>query len=257
MILRNVRILLVALLALEGALLLFGPQSRDHLPAIQSALAANGKPEWWDDAAMGIRYAAWINLALLILLLLTSKHWTRPLSSSIEHPASSVQRPRWFWPLVILALLTCLGLRLPLASKSLWWDEAWVVQQVSHGKWRPDPKQVDGFKFMAHDWKRCAFYYQKPTNHAPMSLAQKASFNVWRMITGSPRTEFSDLAARAPALLTSCAAVILLALLLRSWGRPGAGVLAGLLLVVHPWYIRYGVDARAYALVVPLAILSR
>src|SRR5436189_1558735 len=106
MILRNVRILLVALLALEGALLLFGPQSRDHLPAIQSALAANGKPEWWDDAAMGIRYAAWINLALLILLLLTSKRWTRPLSNSQPStPTSQPSAPRWFWPLVILAVL--------------------------------------------------------------------------------------------------------------------------------------------------------
>jgi hypothetical protein len=76
------------------------------------------------------------------------------------------------------------------------------------------------------------------------------------MLTGSPRSEFHDLAARAPALLASCAAVILLALLLRSWGLPGAGVLAGLLLAVHPWYIRYGVDARAYALVVPLCIAA-
>src|SRR3954470_24531254 len=107
MSLRYVRLLLLALLALEAALLVFGPQARDHLPAIQSAFAANGKPEWWDDAAMGIRYAAWINLALLILLLVTTKQWTRPLSNSQPSTLNSQpSTPRWFWPLVVLATLT-------------------------------------------------------------------------------------------------------------------------------------------------------
>ena len=255
MSLRNVRILLLALLALEAALLLFGPQARDHLPAIQSALAANGKPEWWDDAAMGLRYAAWINIGLLILLLVTSKWWTRPFSKSpISNLKSQILNSRWFWPLAILAMLTCLGLRLPLASKSLWWDESWVMFQAVHGKWRPDSKQPGQLKFQPHDWKRCAFYYQKPTNHVPMSLAQKASLSVWRKLSGAGRGEFSDLAARTPALIASCAAVLLLALLLRSWGWPGAGAAAAFLLALHPWHVRYGVDARAYAFVVPLCI---
>jgi hypothetical protein len=66
--------------------------------------------------------------------------------------------------------------------------------------------------------------------------------------------EFSDLAARMPALLASIAAVVLLALLMKQWGYPGAGAVAAFLLALHPWHIRYGVDARGYALVVPLCI---
>src|SRR5262249_2445598 len=42
--------------------------------------------------------------------------------------------------------------------------------------------------------------------------------------------------------------------LLRAWGTPGAGIAAAFVLTLHPWHIRYGVDARAYALVVPLCI---
>lgn len=253
MSLRTVRILLVLLLALDAALLLFGPQTRDHLPALQAAMAAKEKPEWWDDAALGIRHAAWINGGLLLVLLATSQWWARPMTKGQRSEVSG-QRPKWFWPLVILAGLTSLALRAPLASKSLWWDESWVVFQVTHGKWRPDSKQPDKLKFQAHDWKRCAFYYQKPTNHVPMSLAQKASLSVWRAVTSAKREEFSDLAARAPALLASCAAVVLLALLLQSWGWSGAGVTAAFLLALHPWAIRYGADARAYALVMPLCI---
>jgi hypothetical protein len=255
MSLRNVRILLLVLIALEAALLIFGPQAGDHLPAIEAALTAKARPPWWDDAAMGVRYAAWINLGLLLLLLGTSQWWTRPSTApQISNLKSQISNPKWFWPLAITAVIICLGLRLPLAGKSLWWDEAWVVMQASHGKWNADSKKPGELKFQAHDWKRCAFYYQKPTNHVPMSLAQKASLTIWHKFSGAPPGDFSDLAVRTPALIASCAAVLLLALLLRSWGWAGAGTAAAFLLALHPWYVRYGVDARAYALVVPLCI---
>ena len=87
-----------------------------------------------------------------------------------------------------------------------------------------------------------------------MSLMQKASISAWQKLTGAKREEFNDLAARAPALFASCAAVLMIALLLRSWGRPGVGIASALVLALHPWHMRYGVDARAYALVVPLCI---
>lgn len=151
-----------------------------------------------------------------------------------------------------MAMLVGLGMRLPMASRSLWWDEAWAVQQASHGKWKEDSRMPDGLRFLPHDWKRCAFYYQKPTNHVPLSLAQKISLTVWQNTTKAKREDFSDLAARVPALLAAAAAVLLIACLLRTWGHPGAGVAAALVLAVHPWAIRHGVDTRAYSLILPL-----
>jgi len=256
MSLKIARFILLALILGEGALLILGPQVKDHLPAIDAALAAHDKPDWWDDAALGVRYAAWINLVALGALLVTSQWWMRPFCAALPETTLTVSpaRPKWFWRALFVAAVACLWVRLPMASKSLWWDEAWVMTQASHGKWRPDTKKPDQYKFTAHDWKRCAFYWQKPTNHAPMSLAQKASLNTWRKLTGAKREEFSDLAARVPALLASCAAVVMLAGLLRSWGRPGVGVAAAFALALHPWAVRYGVDARAYALVIPLCI---
>lgn len=253
--LRAVHFVLLVLLVNEALLLVFGPQANDHLPAIAEAATSGHKTDWWDDAAMGVRYAAWINAGLIGLLLLTSKWWTRGFADAgIEKRKTDIGKLRWFWPALIIAAALCLTLRLPLASKSLWWDEAWVIMQASHGKWMPNKKHEGQMKFMAHDWKRCAWYYQKPTNHAPMSLLQKASISTWQKLTGAKREEFSDLSARVPALIASCLSVILLGCLLRAWGRPGAGVAAAYLLAIHPWHIRYGVDARAYALVVPLCI---
>ena len=124
MSLRSVRTLLLVLLALEAALLLSGPQP-----------SPPPKDEWWADAITGLRLAAWINSGLLLVLIATSNLWTRAHPSNLPPSAFRLPpSPRWFWPLTLLAILTCLGLRLPLASKSLWWDESWVVMQVTHGK---------------------------------------------------------------------------------------------------------------------------
>ncbi len=245
---------LTLLVALEVCILCFGPSLKEHLAEIQKSLATNDRPEWWDDAAVGVHYGAWLALIGLIPLLLTARWWTRPFSNLKPKACSPPSSPKFFWPCVIIAIVAGLALRLPLASKSLWWDEAWVVQQVSHGKWKEDTKNPGEVKFTPHDWKRCFWNYQKPTNHVPMSLAQKLSLSTWRIITGAKREAFSDLGARVPALMASGIAVGLLACLLRAWGRPGVGVAAAIILAIHPWYIRYGVDARAYALVVPLCI---
>ena len=148
-------------------------------------------------------------------------------------------------------------MRVPLASKSLWWDELWVIRQSSHGSWKVDEKAAEegALKFSPTTWKRCAFYYQKPTNHVPMALWQKASLEVWRAVSGAPRSEFSDLAARVPALVLSGVTIFLVGWLLWVWGAGWVGALGGaMLFAVHPMAIRYGVDARAYALVMPLAI---
>ena len=118
--LRTIRIILLVLLALEIVLLVIGPQAKDHLPQIEAALANKEKPGWWDDAAMGVRYAAWINAGLIGSLLLTLKWWTRSFAQSeVQSPEFRVQSPRWFWPSLIGAAIVCLGLRLPRAARKV------------------------------------------------------------------------------------------------------------------------------------------
>lgn len=249
---KNRPILIIALLALfEVCILVFGPD----LKVARAKIAATPDDVPWEaDVDVGLHVGAMINLGFLVLLAITSRFWVRSFSS--EAPKTEVIRAstKWFWPLVLLAVVAGTALRLPLASRSLWWDECWVIRQCSHGTWKPDKKNPQELSFSPTTWKRCAFYYQKPTNHAPMSLAQKTSLTTWRSFTGAPDHDLSDLAARVPSLLASALAVVLMAWLLRLWGRPGVGVMAGLLLAVHPWHMRYGVDARAYALVVPLCL---
>ena len=64
--------------------------------------------------------------------------------------------------------------------------------------------------------------------------------------------EFSDFALRFPNWLASLLAVGAVGWLGWLWGRPLAGLLGALLLAVHPWHIRYGIDLRGYSAMILL-----
>ena len=249
---RHRALLALALLAIVEVLILVnGPDLGAAAKNIEAALAANERPKWEDLADKGIVLAAWVNLGLLALLAASVKLWLKPMSAvEKEIPAPKSLWQRWWLVPVALTFTVWYG-TMSFGSKSLWWDEIWSLRQCTHGTWKEDAKAPDGIKFSPTDWKRCAFYYGKPTNHTSQSLLQKASLELWRKVTGAPREAFSEIAARAPAFLASGVAV---ALLLRVVGIARGLVLLGALLALHPWHLRYGVEARAYALVVPLCL---
>ncbi len=250
------RIVIGVFMLLEVLLLAFGPSASAARHEIAEAIAnADPSRHWEPYADLGIHYAALINLGLLALLAATAKIWTRPFQSAPEDDPIVRERPA-LWQRIVLPVAMVIGFSTiygmtSFASKSLWWDELWALKVCVHGTWKPDKKKPDELKFQPTTWKRCAFYYLKPTNHVPMSLAQKASLSVWRTVTRAKEHEFSNLAVRMPALIASGIAVLLL---MRLCGAAQGASLGALLLMVHPWHLRYGVDARSYAFVVPLCI---
>lgn len=258
---RRVQILLAVAALIPAWLIVRGTPLAASLAKMTAITAADPAAEipWGLDVDVGIQVAARLNLVVLVLIIATARWWLR---AWVGEPAQriSAQRsalPRWLIPAVLGAMVLGTALRLPLAQKSLWWDELWVIRQCSHGQWKEDPKSAEPstLKFSPTTWKRCAFYYQKPTNHVPMSLLQKASFTLFQPLQGLPEAEFSDLVARLPALLLSALSIALVAGLLIAWGVPPGGVVVGaLLMAAHPMAIRYGVDARGYALVMPLVL---
>lgn len=262
------RLALAALLLGALWLLLGGPSLGSNWARVQAFIEANpdAKVPWELDANVGIQLAASANIVLLSLLLLTCGWWLRPFSAAPRRqetrapqtPAGPLPRAL-LWGLAAVVLLGT-ALRLPLASRSLWWDELWSIRQCSHGSWKLEngdgaEAQPAAWKFSPASWKRCAFYYQKPTNHVPMSLLQKAGLDLWRAVSGAPRHAFDDLAARLPTLGLSALSLVLMGCLLRAWGASTPAILLGAgLLALHPMAIRYGVEARGYALVIPLAL---
>ena len=73
-------------------------------------------------------------------------------------------------------------------------------------------------------------------------------------ITNAPPGRINEFVLRLPGFATSLAAVALLGILMRLWGFPWTGLLAAFLLAMHPWHVRYGIEARGYTFVVLLTI---
>jgi hypothetical protein len=260
-----VRLALVILILLELAIAIFAVDARQAWQQLQAAVKTSQSPHWEDVVDCGLAVAAVANVLLLLVLGLTAGKWTRSFNTeALDHKATLVpqQRPVWqrgLWVAAWLAITVWYG-SMSFAGKSLWWDELWQMRQASHGSWK-EKVQTEGksessgaywtqdkvFKFSPTSWKRCAFYYQKPTNHVPMALLQKASFT----ILGQTGGQFSDLTARLPALLVSSLAVLLA---FRYISHLGGVASMALLLMLHPWHLRYGVEARAYALLVLLCL---
>ena len=260
----KVRLLLGAALGMSLAVVLWGPSYGEAARELQEIVGSgtDRKVPWEVDADRGLQLAARFNAVMLLVLLMTARWWWRPLSEvqNADRRGLFSGLPRWTLVVMLALVGLGVGLRLPLAARSLWWDELWTIRQCSHGTWKQDsePQEsgAEGWKFSPTTWKRCAFYYQKPTNHVPMSLLQKASLTAHDAVTsGREAGTFSDLTARVPALILSALSLLLLGGVAWQWTRSAGAVLGAVaVLAAHPMAIRYGVDARGYALVMPLVL---
>lgn len=195
--------------------------------------------------------AALINLALVAALAATAGWWTRP-AAQIENQKSKIENPRWFWPLVVIAMLLTAVWSWPRLGLSLWHDEANRVRNTISGQFR---EQEDGsWKFRAVNWQSAFFDYRLP-NHILQNVLSKASNDIWRFFARPTGLRFNETAVRFPSYLAGIASVAAIALLLRQAGLASAGVIAAFLFALHPWHIRYSSEARGYALALALVSL--
>lgn len=252
---RLTRLLLGVVALLEIWLITAGPDVSSAKAKVARSLAAGEQPHWEALADIGIHYSGWCGLALVLVLGLTTRWWLRPAVVPLDdYDLTARPKPWWWrWAMVGLALLfsTWYGMA-SFGQKSLWWDEVWSLRQCTHGQWKTVTTDgVEALKFSPATWKKCAFYQAKPTNHPAASVLQKISLDLWRKVTGAEREDFSELAARVPSLIASGIAVLLV---MRVVGIGRGVALLAVLLALHPWHLRYGVESRAYALIIPLCL---
>ncbi|MCB1098167.1 MAG: glycosyltransferase family 39 protein [Verrucomicrobiae bacterium] len=247
------------LLWLAGALaiLIHADPPASVADKMAAALAAQQLPNWKLVTVVGIYWGAVAHVTIVAAAFLTMRWWCRRQNGNSAVAQLAVAPPnRSFIAILIVVVLAAGALRWRLANGSLWWDEMWNVKMATIGEFRTSSKHPDELRFYPTDFARCAWYYQKPTNHVPTALASKVCHLLWAKATSAADGKFSEFIVRLPVFLSALGSVILIGLCVRSWIGSGVGLWAAALLAVHPWFIRYGIDARAYGPVVFFTLLS-
>ena len=207
----------------------------------------------------------WIGLVIsggiAVLLWLTKRWWGRVEAAPVWDPGKRAEKMsgRWFW----LAVATVLGFatwqRWPAMSLGFWGDEGWMFCDCVHGKWQAIRKGLpiqDDVRFNTVDWEQAFVGDAGGTNHWLSTLLQRAVLKTWQALGGHPVWAFRETVVRLVPLAAGLASLVALAGWLRWLGRPVTALVAVVFMALHPWHVRFSVEARGYSLMLLFFILT-
>lgn len=219
-----------------------------------------------EHGIIGVWYGAAFALVASFLLLITTRWWL-PYS---EHEgleevdvdeadaenkgdtgfAKLLSARPLFYLLVIAAMATGAFYRAPELTHSLWNDEEYAMRRFAHGAW-----EEKAFKPVT--WNDTLFENHNGNNHLLHSLLSRVSLDIWSSLHSDAATgAFSEAAARMPAFIAGLLAIALVAFLGWELGVPWVGVGAAWFFALHPWLVRYGAEAKGYALAIFFVCLA-
>lgn len=224
---------------------------------VAATIADGGKVALEDFVADGLWWASLVNLLLLGGLLATAGWWLRPLAV----PAGARRNAQPWVPSRRIVLILLLGIsalalveRLPRLGLSLWNDEEYSLRRYVLGY---TEARADGeLRFKPVEWRETFFFNRGANNHIPFSISAKLSLGVWRLFAAEEGRQFAEWAYRLPALLAGLASVFAIGWLVARNGAPVAGLASALAFALHPWHIRYSVEARGYSIMLLALVLA-
>ncbi|MEM7146688.1 MAG: glycosyltransferase family 39 protein [Verrucomicrobiota bacterium] len=219
-----------------------------------------------DWLAIFLWSTAALNLALVLSLLATVPFWARPCPPN-EFPLapndhlSQSNPPTFFNPskrtfiLGALVIVLLAGfMAAPRLSQSFWGDEDYTMRVHLHGFFQrttdPDHFENVGMRsyFRPLPWLDTLWGYKITNNHFLYTILGRLSLSSWQKITGTDQWIIREDILRLFPFLFGLAGLALWMLLVRRFGSPNLALLTGLLLALHPWFIRYISEARGYGL---------
>ncbi len=198
---------------------------------------------WWGMVAA---------LLLGLLLCLARPLWTKPLHQGAL--PLTFTPGRGFWILMAVIVVAAGWLRWERLGSSLYADEIYTLQNYVSGV--VDIRKGSEAPFEEKGWQHTLFGNKEGNNHILYSIAGRASLELWRGISGASREDFNEVALRFPSWVAALLTLGLIGWLLACAGVPRLGILAALLLALHPWHIRYSGEARGYAFAMLFLVMA-
>ncbi len=193
--------------------------------------------------------------AVMVALFFICQWWANAPAPDRAAEPPRAATPRWFWPLVLAAIVACGSIAGPTLGHSLWDDENESLTYYSLGRFLREDGSGN-IRFKAYPWRKTIFGYTTPNNHILHNVLSRSSNALWSAAARPGGWKFNHIAIRLPAFLAALAALAALALLLKEFGFPGAGVAAAWFLAVNPWFTEHAAIARGYSLLMLLVLLA-
>jgi hypothetical protein len=224
---------------------------------VERKAAGKPVPTHWYVHAMGWRGLA-VDAALAVLLMGLTPWAARRLKGA---PLVNEPVPRRAAVTVIAVtggLMLISGFaNAPRLSQSLWGDEEYSMKRLIADVM--EERGEDGkMHFVNHSWVTTLWSYRKTTNHIGYTVVARLFHEaIYRPGMGPTDPMFSELAARLPVFIAGLLSIAALAWAGFVWGWHRGMPLALVMYAAHPWFVRFGSDARGYGfvlLLVPLLI---
>ncbi len=213
--------------------------------------------EWW---------ACVLNLGLSLVVMTglfffpTNARLSQPSHSALKidteigSPASPRER-KFILALILLAMGLSAFLNYPLLHFSLWGDEEATTRRFIVG--HVHRKDDDSLKLVEPQWQKTIWNYDNgPNNHNLFSVLSRLSHSLGTQSHEPDEFYFSAVLIRLPSYLSGIISVAVIAWLAALLGFLRAAPLTAFFAAVHPWLIRWDVEARGYSLELLLAPLA-
>ncbi len=223
---------------------------------VAATIASGEKVALSDFIADGLWWASLVNLVLFIALLVSSGWWLKlkPIPSGAGKRKLSTTQRKLF--LFLLLAITGFALieRLPRLSHSLWNDEEYSLRRYVLGY---ESVSDDGnLRLNRVSWAETLFFNRGANNHIPFSIAAKLTLGAWGVVASEPGKRFAEWVYRLPSLVAGLGAIFVIGWLVGRKGKVITGLAVALALALHPWHLRYSVEARGYAIMLFVIVLG-
>lgn len=244
----------VALLMI--AYVIFGPKPWVSGIEVQESAGKKLRPEHY--VVTGLWWAAMLNFGIAIGVFLVAPLLFRELPGGMPKPVSMGLNGRQkAWLIVGLSFAAGLSgfLQLPRLSMSLWGDEEFTTKRFVVGYYRRDA--ADAMELKRPDWVATAWDFRSgANNHQLFSVLSRLSHSFHEASSDPAEVYFSEPLVRLPSFLASLGTIFAVGWLVALLGAPRGAVVAAFFLALHPWFLRYGPEARGYGLLMLLITLA-